>query len=728
MNKFLMLIILLLFISGCSKSPEDRKNNLYEKGLSYIEQFDFDAANASFKEIANIDPVSPLGLYGEGLVFERKLQYYDALSIYLILNDALPNFAPAFAGAFRTYTFLGHYDDAVEAANTYYRLLPDDPEAKKLLVKAYFNQGNYKRALHEQLKIIKLSSDEIETLRLIMARIYYLEGNHDSARSIVDEVFIKPPNSSKFYYEAANYFEDAKLIDSSIALSKIAHRIDEDNFEMSLNHFNRLIRNKYFYEARKIIRNLVEKKVPATIIDGMELSYYFARDDKNKLRDKGVEYHAKNPDALSAVIYEMQSRGEVGDLLSVSQDYAAYNALVQKGNYDIKFKEFFNYVLALIFSKYEKDTRTIANLQEIKGIRSNSKELKIEIAFILYTIGEFDKSLEMLKQLERFHLDKIDWLTDIANIYSHRGVRKYEKAEQLYKKVLKINNWYLPAFENYVEMFHRQEKYKKALKIFDKYPYFEKNYPEIAIKKAVIYLKNDQIDKGLALFESNIIKVKGNIDLYSNFISILKRKNRTNEIEHVTDLLKLHNSENSDALVFLAEYNNDYKEYSAALEQSQKAIAFEPDNPSAQIQKARALYYLGEKSEAIEIFENNITRFNSNPDNLYYFSRVLADEKKDFNRASNMAREAVFNSYGSTRALLNLSYIYYQMGRYNLSRGEAMKARNFDRTNPTPYFRIGLAMYHEGKDKAKENLLKAIELGLKGNDRDTALYVLEKLK
>ena len=67
------------------------------------------------------------------------------------------------------------------------------------------------------------------------------------------------------------------------------------------------------------------------------------------------------------------------------------------------------------------------------------------------------------------------------------------------------------------------------------------------------------------------------------------------------------------------------------------------------------------------------------------------------------------------------------MERYNLSLGEAIKARNALKTDPIPYYRIGMAMYKLGKEESKENLQKALDYGLPVPDRDTVMSVLKKL-
>ena len=76
---------------------------------------------------------------------------------------------------------------------------------------------------------------------------------------------------------------------------------------------------------------------------------------------------------------------------------------------------------------------------------------------------------------------------------------------------------------------------------------------------------------------------------------------------------------------------------------------------------------------------------------------------------------------------MNLCYVYDREGRYDLSRAEAFKACKVFPKEPEPFFRLGIAMYREGKPEARGQLEKAIELGLWGDWLESARETLAKL-
>jgi len=209
--------------------------------------------------------------------------------------------------------------------------------------------------------------------------------------------------------------------------------------------------------------------------------------------------------------------------------------------------------------------------------------------------------------------------------------------------------------------------------------------------------------------------------------SLLNKRDRQEERTKLYRQLSRINADNADALVLAAEFESDGADFQTALNLAEKALSLKHDYVAASVQKARALYWLGKRSEAFDIFEKYLVEAQFNVDNNHYFSRILATEQIDLQRATNLARRALFDSGHDLKVWMNLSYVYFQIGRYDLSRGEALKASHSHKDEPEPFFRIGMAMFMEEKKEARENLEKAIELGLKGEDLEIAHQTLQKL-
>ncbi len=90
MRKCLLLTLVMILVYGCGKSPEEKIFEFFQDGLDQVERYELDAALATFKRIGEIDPNTPLGYFGTGLVYEREMLYYDALHVYMAITNSKP--------------------------------------------------------------------------------------------------------------------------------------------------------------------------------------------------------------------------------------------------------------------------------------------------------------------------------------------------------------------------------------------------------------------------------------------------------------------------------------------------------------------------------------------------------------------------------------------------------------------------------------------------------------
>ena len=262
MKKLLLVVLFAALVYGCGKTPEEKIVALFQDGIDQIEEYDFDAAQVTFEEIGQIDPTTPLGYFGSGVVFERQLQYYDALHVYVAISNSKPMFAPAYAGAWRVFTRLEQWEEARTAAEEYSRLLPDDASARLILAEALINIGQYSRARQQQNKAMELGTDP-GVANIATARAYVLEHKFDSAKAALETAMAAPRKSPEFYAEAAAYFEAAGLIDSAIAMGRASLESSSNDFKLAVKHFYRALRNNYFFEARQVIQKLKANGAPS---------------------------------------------------------------------------------------------------------------------------------------------------------------------------------------------------------------------------------------------------------------------------------------------------------------------------------------------------------------------------------------------------------------------------------------------------------------------------------
>jgi tetratricopeptide (TPR) repeat protein len=341
--------------------------------------------------------------------------------------------------------------------------------------------------------------------------------------------------------------------------------------------------------------------------------------------------------------------------------------------------------------------------------------------------GQFDIYDDAMEALHDRHGDDPAWLTRIGQMLENDIVFKYDVVEQHYEAALRESEGYLPAFERLVSMLIEREEFEKALTAFASHPDFASHSPRLALLHAICQVRSGNVDDGMRLFTDNIAFVKGYVYLYDDFLRALDLRYEIRKLLEANGMMASLNAGNPDALVIAAQWEADFENFADAAELAQKAEEIEPDNFLGSIQKARAWYGLGRKREAMDLFRELAEKRPHNPDLNLYYSHALASEKKDMRTASNLAREATGSVRNLLRAYLNLWYVYMQQERYDGAAGTARKVTMVFKEHPRPFFCLGKALYMDGKAQAREELERAIGLGLAGEDLAEARRMLEGL-
>ncbi len=712
MKNFIIVSLAIFLLSGCSKTPEDKINDLYQDGIAQISDFQIKSADSTFNAIFEIDPGSMLALVGRTKVLDARLQYFDAVEDYSTILTNSTDYEDAFVGLYDAYKNLGFYHEALEAAVHYNKLWNSNAHTKFLLGDAYKNLGEYKRAETYLKQAFVSGYEHKRAAQLMLATVIVLQGDNAEAATEAKEAFADNSDNAIFYNAAAEYYLSIGMLDSSMTYNKKLFTLDNSNIQNVYTSFKRALKNNYLSDARNIINTMNNVGAEPLLLEAFKLFYGLHIDNKSMIRMHGQNYRAIVPASATGKMYELYSRAEISDKLTMMQDLAALDNEIAKGQFDDEFGSFYYYAMLMLNVEYEKNPGTISKLNDIRGLQVNRKLFRFELAITKHVVGLFDECYADLKKIEAGHQNDADWLTGIAETWRHFAIRKYDKAENYYKKALVADSYYLPAFVKQLAMFEHIKEYEKAVALFDTYPQFSKN-KFIALSKTKYLFLSKKYDEGFKQLEQFASVASGNIVFIKELVAILKNANRTDDIDKLLGMMSLNNADAYLLVAFEAQENSDFKKSLTSLDE---AIKLEPNFAQAHILKARAMYNAGQKTESYDLFEKNLLDFPNNPQNLLYYSQVLSSEGIDFGKASNMGRQAVFEGYGRYPYLISLADIYYKMGRYDLCRGESAKAVILSKsTKSYPLFLYGVASIKANAkwaDDGIEALRKAIKLGL----------------
>jgi tetratricopeptide (TPR) repeat protein len=725
MKRILTALLATALISGgCSKKSEQKTGDQFDTGLAHLDKFEFAQADSAFLNLEKTDSTSLKGPYGRGLVMERKLQWYDALNAYLKLADRDPSFYPALEGAARIYRLLGEYPEIVPALAQCAKIMPTEALPRLRLAQADIDAGQFGDAAKALDTAVALGTDQ-KVAELVRAKMFLLQGQPEPAEQIGGKALAAPGSSPDYFLAAADYLEARGYIDSAIAMSRRSQTEGADNFDSRLCHFQRCLRTGYLTEARGTIDDIRSQDKSGIVTTGLEQFYSWAANDLRLADLAGNTYVNLAGGSFSSAMFDADSRRVIGNHTAAGGELQDVSVLISKVKTAPEFVEYMRFRVALKLAGLTDKVGAISKLELVTSWRGNLREFKLTLTENKYLTGQFDAYNALRDSILQLRGDRSDWLTGLGDVSSNPAIRLYGDAEKYYRKALELSPTYRPAFESYVRMFTGQRQFDKALGLFSQYPFFAAFYPELAIKRAVCLASGNKVDEALSLFEQNFPYLKGDMATFDEFKQSLAQTGAADAVDKTFAILNRVDPDDPDAMIRQAGHYLEAANNQAALDLAEKVAARDTTLTNAEVLKARALYGLGQRQQAIDLFEKVLAKEDGNVEANIAFSRLLASEKIDPKRAGNLARMALVYDH-TIRAQMNLCYVYGELGRNDLCRGEALKAIGNFPNEPEPLFYLGLAMSREGSPEARKNLEKAIAMGLRGDNLKTAQDILGK--
>lgn len=716
----------VLLLAGCSTTVEDKRDALFKKGMSQLDKFRFTDADTTFREVLWTDTTSFLGPIGISLTQERQFLHWDALHFWEKITDRNPNSLEGALGAMRVYRRLGLSEHALRRANLAASLDSTSGDPQVEVARLCLETEQYDAARRTARAAVAVGQPEAVG-SMIEARALLLIGNSDSSRTYAERALASPATSSLFYRVAADYFEERRALDSAMFLSAKSLTAGTSGFDEMAEHFFRALRVGYFAEARRLIDSVeaIGGVTPLSTI--MDLYYSWATDqDFRGLQVSGV-LSQMSLSAISPLMLDALAHDRLSNFTMVDGDLNALQNRLRRGNFEQSFRDFMSYYLALFRTRGHDPVAALGLLRDRYPYRFSDVGHALNELYLVHVTRQPELFTQMLDSLKQFRKTDYRYRTDLADVCGDSAVQEVPRARALYEEALTLHPLYRPAFDGYWKMLNRQRLPEEALSVFEQYPQFAELYPDLAVHNAMFLVRNGKVEAGVEKFLQSFKPVSGDARLTDDMIRWLFRYYRTEEAGRIAEALVGVQGDNVDALAVAAETFNRIGDYERGLELADRALKREPDFSAASAHRAWSLYKLGRNEEAFKLFADV---YRVDPESralLRYYAPALAESGRDKAEAENLARRGVFAGTDILEGWLNLCYVYMLVGRPDLAKGEAIRARNSYLWSPVVHYYVGYAEYLLKQDGARDNLTKAIELGLQGDDLDRANAALEEL-
>ncbi len=724
-SSFCAISLLLIAIVSCSKTSGPKRGGLYGEAMDKVDAYQFDAADSLLAKLAKTDSLGFGTTYGRGVSFEHQMMYYDALQAYLITVSHFPDSGVVDEALNRIFTLLDSPEEAAEAARRWSELEKGNSTARFRLIQAQIGAGMYQRAEQSLGEALKVGLDK-SLGDLLKARLQVISHLFDDAAASVAEARKQGPETPDFMLALADYYEERGLIDSSLWAGARSYELAQNDYYGFLQ-FQRSLKHGYFSSARKYVAEMAQKdksSIPTTILS---LFYWRGADERDRLNSLADTLATLRPGAYSTFFFNTEAYRSVGDLGFVALNVASARALSDEKGVHPPFRDFVHWEIIKRITWPYPPLEVRQQLDSLKGWRETLPRFQIMSAGELLADSSrkpFDRKIDSLVSA---NAQNPVWLIKAGQTLSEATGRGAEKGNLMYRQALKVDPQLPEPVFGMIRNAIRESKFSEAAAVFAEFPGFADRYPEAGLLKGLCDVTLGKTADGLGAFEKSFPLAKGEIARADDIARELLRQGKADEAKRIASLCVSLSPENSEALMLASEVSYQIGDAQASRDFAERGLKLDPQNSYLMAYRGRAMYALGQKEDAKKIFEDILKRLPSDEAASLIYSRILADENTDPSRAQNLARQALYYGKLSMRPVLNLAYVYYKGGRYDLAMGAAQSAVTAYPGDALAFYYLGMSQYNGKRDGAKGNLQKGLELGLVGENLQIARQTLGKL-
>jgi tetratricopeptide (TPR) repeat protein len=726
MKRLFILAAITTLWAACSKSPEDTQKELFETGLSQVENHLITEADSTFAMYQREFPDVAEGRYGAAVVLEAKYMYYDALLQYMLLAEADPTDIDAIVGIGRMYRRLGKYDRAAEYLYRASAAAPDNIDISAQLLSVLIDARNFDVVVrvHNQL-VQKNSPDNI--IGPLEARLMAYRLESDSAATRIAPVLAGSLESPLATRLVADYYEERGLIDSALYWSRQSIDQPSATFIDRQEHFHRSLRNRYWNSARQLMQPLADKEEAHMAYLGMKSLYHYARGDVVDAAMATGQYRSFSDSLLSPIIYDMEALWRRNDLGGCEASIMNVRAVLTAESYPQEYEEFVALKLIAFEIYFTEEFKNAVRIVATDALKSGDRDARLMQLYFLYRTKFTEAADPVIDSLETLHGSDARWLRGIGDVFGQRYIRQFDRAGEYYRRALKLDPFNRKALSNWVDVYVEQLDVQGAQSLLEDYGYLAGALPRLSIRLANFQIANEQAQTGIETFELNIDHVSGDISLYTDIARQLVRQQLSSKADEIVASAVTNNPGNIDAPIAAARWFTDAGKIDRAYDFTRQGLTLDPDHFSLRVHETRLRFERGEIDEALERFAELHKERPLDPEMRIHYSRCLASIKRDPRLASNLARGAVGYSFGSLESILNLCYVYLQQEHYGGVRGEGLRASRAYRDSPMAHYYVGLGEFKLGGENAAQALNRAVELGLGGEELIQAQEMLAQL-
>lgn len=193
------------------------------------------------------------------------------------------------------------------------------------------------------------------------------------------------------------------------------------------------------------------------------------------------------------------------------------------------------------------DTNVESEVGKSKNFYQQEKGLKVEVkdtpidtldisknAYEALRVGQYESAIKYYQQVLEYNPENIKAIFGIATAY--QLIKDYENAKEQYLKIIKIDQNFTAAINNYIILVANEDPEKSVKKLQELYRY-NPGYPAIPAQLGSIYFKQGDLRKSAELYFAALKLAPENIDYKYNLAVILDNSNEYSDAANFYKML-----------------------------------------------------------------------------------------------------------------------------------------------------------------------------------------------
>lgn len=211
--------------------------------------------------------------------------------------------------------------------------------------------------------------------------------------------------------------------------------------------------------------------------------------------------------------------------------------------------------------------------------------------------------------------------------------KKYEEAEEIYKKILNVNPENYPVLIQYGTLFREKKQLEEAIKTFQKAIILNPEFAHAHFNIGTIYYEKKDFKKAEEKFLKLLELIPSFNEPYYYLIRIYLTKNDLNSAENILKKAEKNINKDSNYYFFEGLFWVQKEDFKKAIFFLEKTIKMDPNYFDAKFNLAQAYYRIGNVKESLKNYEESL-HINPNYAQLYLIiGSIYLNDFEDLKKA-----------------------------------------------------------------------------------------------